>query len=246
MILWPAVDILGGKAVRLERGEFGTAKVYDLDPLEAAQRWLAEGARALHVVDLDGARTGRPANVEHIRRIGSASSVRLQVGGGLRTPTAIERAIDAGADRIVLGTSAYSDPALLDWALSKHAERVVVSLDARQGRIAGAGWLEQTELEPEQLIKDLERRGLRHLIYSSIERDGMLNGPDLEGIVRTASSTAASLIYSGGIASTGELEAIARLPHANIGGVIVGKALYERRFTVAQGQEILDRCTTSA
>ena len=245
MILWPAVDILGGQAVRLQRGEFGTATVYDQDPLEAAARWLAEGARALHVVDLDGARTGNPANLEHVRRIRSATEVPLQVGGGLRSAGAIERAIDAGADRIVLGTSAYSDPALLDEALGKHGERVVVSLDTRRGRIAGGGWLEQTELDPEALARGLERRGLRHIIYSSIDRDGMLEGPDLEGIERIASSSPAALIYSGGIASSRDLEAVAGLPHANLRGVIVGKALYERRFTVAEGQEALDRCTTS-
>ncbi len=246
MILWPAVDILGGKAVRLQRGEFGTATIYDQDPLEAAQRWLAEGARALHVVDLDGARTGSPANLEHIRRIRHATTVPLQAGGGLRSPSAIEQIIDAGVDRIVLGTSTYSDPELLDQALREHGERVVVSLDARQGRIAGAGWLEQTELTPEQLTQDLERRGLKHLIYSSIDRDGMLEGPDLEAIKRIASSSPAALIYSGGIASTQDLEAIAQIRQKNIEGVIVGKALYERRFTVAEGQETLDACTTSA
>lgn len=245
MILWPAVDVLGGKAVRLQRGEFGTATVYDQDPLEAAQRWLAEGAQALHVVDLDGARAGRPANLEQVSRIRSATEVPLQVGGGLRSADAIERALDAGADRIVLGTSAYSDPELLDEALAKHGERVVASLDTRQGRIAGGGWLEQTELDAEALAKDFERRGLRHIIYSNIDRDGMLEGPDLEGIDRIASSSRSALIYSGGIASPRDLEAVGGLPHANLEGVIVGKALYERRFTVAEGQEALDRCTTS-
>jgi phosphoribosylformimino-5-aminoimidazole carboxamide ribotide isomerase len=240
MILWPAVDILDGKAVRLERGRFGSETVYDLDPLEAAKRWLAEGARALHVVDLDGARSGSPVNLKQVERIASSANVPVQVGGGLRSAAAVTKALQSGADRVVIGTVAYTDPALLKALLAEHGERVTVSLDARQGRVAGAGWLDQTEVSPEHLAKQLSELGLRHLIYSSIDRDGTLAGPDLEGIARIAAATAACLSYSGGIASLQDLEALARSDHDNLDGVIVGKALYERRFTVAEGQAVLD------
>ncbi len=245
MILWPAIDILDGKAVRLERGRFGTETVYDQDPLEAARRWESGGARALHIVDLDGARSGTPENLSQVERIAGSVDLPLQVGGGLRSEQAAMDAVSAGADRIVLGTAAYANPKLLDSLLEAHRERVVVSLDVRGGRVAGAGWLEQTAITPQALIGNLESRGVRHLVYSSIERDGMLEGPDLQSLRPIARSINASLIYSGGISSLEDLEALARIGH-RLEGVIVGKALYERRFTVAAGQERLDRCTTSA
>ncbi len=139
MILWPAVDILGGKAVRLERGRFDTETVYDQDPLEAARRWAADGARALHIVDLDGARTGRPVNLEHVERIAKAVEVPVQVGGGLRSAAAVKSALDAGAQRVIIGTAAYTDLDLLRRLVDDHGEQVTVSLDARQGKLAGCG-----------------------------------------------------------------------------------------------------------
>jgi phosphoribosylformimino-5-aminoimidazole carboxamide ribotide isomerase len=241
MILWPAVDIRAGKAVRLERGRFETETVYDQDPLEAAKRWAAEGARALHVVDLDGARAGSPVNLKHVERIATATDLPVQMGGGLRTAAAVEQAIAAGAQRVILGTVAYADPELVTRLVAEYGEQVAVSLDARQGRLAGAGWLEQTDLTPEQLAAQLAQGGVRNLIYSNIDHDGMLAGPDLEGIARIAAATDAHLIYSGGIASLQDLEALTETDHDTLEGVIVGKALYERRFTVAEGQEALDR-----
>jgi phosphoribosylformimino-5-aminoimidazole carboxamide ribotide isomerase len=246
VILWPAVDIRGGKAVRLHRGRFEAETVYDQDPLEAAQRWVAEGALALHVVDLDGARTGAPVNLEHVERIAQGTNVPIQVGGGLRTNAAIQAVIDAGAERIVLGTAAYGDPDLLEELIENYGERVIVSLDARQGRVAAAGWLEQTELSPQQLATRLEKRGVQNFVYSSIDRDGTLAGPDLEGASKIAAAISGGLVYSGGIASLHDLEAIARLRQDRLEGVIVGTALYERCFTVGEGQETLNRCTTSA
>jgi phosphoribosylformimino-5-aminoimidazole carboxamide ribotide isomerase len=202
-----------------------------------------EGARALHVVDLDGARTGAPVNLDQVRRIARSTDVPVQVGGGLRTQAAIAAAIDAGAERIVLGTAAYRDPALLAEVIETHGERMVVSLDARGGQIAGAGWLERTALAPEQLATELEGRGVRHFVYSSIDRDGTLAGPDLESAHRLAAAVTGGLVYSGGIGSLADVEALAGL---RLEGVIVGKALYERRFTVGEAQQTLDRCTTSA
>jgi phosphoribosylformimino-5-aminoimidazole carboxamide ribotide isomerase len=240
MILLAAIDILDGKAVRLARGAFDERTVYDADPLEAARRWVAGGARALHLVDLDGARSGAPVNLEEIRRIVADAGVPVQVGGGLRTIEAVEDAVAAGAARIVLGTAAFRDVDLLDEAIARFGDRVVVSLDARDGKLAASGWLEQTDIPVESVIRRLGDRGVRRFVYSSIDRDGMLAGPDLDGTVRASNAVRGSLVYSGGVSSLEDLRALRGLRQVNLGGVIVGKALYEHRFTVGEGQAVLD------
>jgi phosphoribosylformimino-5-aminoimidazole carboxamide ribotide isomerase len=240
MILLPAIDILEGKAVRLARGAFDTKTEYDADPLDAARRWVGDGARGLHIVDLDGARTGAPANLAHVARITAELDVPVQLGGGLRTMTAVAEAISAGATRIVLGTAAYRDVDFLDEVIAKHEDRVVVSVDARNGRLAASAWTEQTEIPAESVIERLAGRGVRRFVYSSIERDGMLSGPDLDEVTRIAQSVRGSFIYSGGVSSLEDLEALAALRQVNLAGVIVGKALYERRFGVADAQRLLD------
>ena len=240
MILLPAIDILDGNAVRLDRGEFDARTEYDADPLEAARRWVDGGARALHVVDLDGARTGAPVNLRHVERIATALDVPVQLGGGLRSREAVEAAIGAGATRVVLGTAAYRDVDFLDEVLAAHRDRVVVSVDARAGRLAAAGWTEQTEVEVEPAIERLGRRGVRRFVFSSIDRDGMLSGPDLDAARRVAAAVRGSFVYSGGIATLDDLRALAALRQVNLHGVIVGKALYEGRFVVAEAQAALD------
>jgi len=239
MILLPAIDILKGRAVRLARGSFDEPTVYDADPLEAALRWVGSGARALHVVDLDGARSGAPVNLEHVRRITERAGVPVQLGGGLRSSQAIEDALAAGAERIVLGTAAYSDIDLLDEAVSRLGDRLVVSVDARDGRLAASGWIEQTDIPIESVLDGLGARGVRRFVYSSIDRDGMLAGPDLDGIRRVAQVVRGSFAYSGGISSLDDLRALAALRQVNLSGAIVGKALYEERFTVGEGQRAL-------
>jgi phosphoribosylformimino-5-aminoimidazole carboxamide ribotide isomerase len=241
MILLPAIDILGGKAVRLAQGDYDAKTVYHDDPLDAAKRWVADGARALHVVDLDGARSGTPSSLEQLARITSELDVPVQIGGGLRTVAAVSDAIEAGASRVVLGTAAYTDVDFLDAVIDEYGDRVVVSVDARNGRLARAGWTEQTELPVDAVIDRLGRRGVRRFVYSSIERDGMLSGPDLKAVRQIAQSLRGSFIYSGGISSLEDLKALAALRQVNLTGVIVGKALYEQRFTVDEGQA----CITS-
>jgi phosphoribosylformimino-5-aminoimidazole carboxamide ribotide isomerase len=240
MILLPAIDILEGKAVRLARGDFDQRTVYDADPLTAAQRWAAAGARALHVVDLDGARAGAPANLKHVRRIAAGVSIPVQVGGGLRTAEAVRDALAAGATRVILGTAAYTDVDFLDEVLAEHRERVVVSVDARHGRLASSGWTTQTEIPAEAVIESLGRRGVARFVYSSIERDGMLTGPDLDEVARIAAAVRGTFVYSGGISSVEDLRGLAELRQVNLTGVIVGKALYEGRLDVAAGQAALD------
>lgn len=241
MILLPAIDIIDGKAVRLLQGDFAQQTDYDADPLDAARRWVDAGARALHVVDLDGARSGSPANVEHVARITSALGVPVEVGGGLRSLAAVRAVAEAGAASVILGTAAFRDPEFLDAAVAEYGDRVVVSIDARGGRVAAAGWTEQTDLTVADALEDLQSRGVRRFVYSNIDRDGMLTGPDLDGARAFAEGVQGSFVYSGGIGELGDLEALAQLHEPKLSGVIVGKAIYERRFDVGEAQRLLDR-----
>jgi phosphoribosylformimino-5-aminoimidazole carboxamide ribotide isomerase len=234
MNLYPAIDILGGKAVRLTKGDFDAGKVYDEDPLGAARAWVKQGASRLHVVDLDGARSGLPVNLGHLSRISSELDVPVQFGGGLRTLKAIEDALAAGAQRAILGTAAFTEPDLLSEALSSWPARVLVSVDVRGGRVATEGWTETVEGGLEDVMRQLGARGARELVYTNVDRDGMLQGPDLEEVRRVARATQGSIIYSGGIGTLADLEGLVALGEPALEGVIVGKALYERRFTVEQ------------
>ena len=240
MILLPAIDILEGRAVRLAQGAFDARTDYDPDPLAAAQRWAEQGARALHVVDLDGARAGTPANLEHVERIVRETGLPVQVGGGLRSMDAVAAAVRAGATRVVLGTAALTDVDFLDEALGRYGERVVVSLDARDGKLAAAGWTVQTDLPAVEVVGRLGDRGVRRFVLSSVERDGMLSGPDLEAAQAFAAAVRGSFVLSGGVATLEDLRALRDLRQVNLSGVIVGKALYEGRFSVAEAQAALD------
>ena len=239
MILYPAIDIRDGKAVRLTQGDFAQETVYDADPLSAARAWVEGGARWLHVVDLDGARDGRPANLGHLERIAGELGVPVQFGGGLRSLESIAAALAAGAERVILGTAAFADVDFLDDAVAEHGDRVTVSVDVRGGHVASSGWKEQTQMEASAVIEHLQRRGVKRLVYSSIERDGMLTGPDLDEVRRVAEAVRGTFIYSGGIGTLEDLRALAGLRQVNLAGVIVGKALYERRFDVAQARAAL-------
>ena len=240
MKLYPAIDMLDGKAVRLVKGDFEAKKVYDEDPLSAARGWVAAGARFLHVVDLDGARAGAPVNIDHLERIVSNLGVPVQFGGGLRSLAAIQEAIEAGAERVILGTAAFTDPTLLESALERWPGRVLVSVDVRGGHVATAGWTETSETSGEQVIGQLWERGAGELVYTNVDRDGMLEGPDLEEVARVAEVVPGSFVYSGGIGALTDLEGLAALKAPTLAGVIVGKALYERRFTVAEARAVLD------
>lgn len=243
MKLYPAIDILDGKAVRLVKGNFDARKVYDEDPLAAAAIWAGEGAEQLHVVDLDGARYGTPRNFEHLRRMAQALAVPIQFGGGLRTLQAISGALESGADRVVLGTAAFTDSELLDEALTRWPGRIVVSVDVRGGRVATAGWTKTVSMSPEQAIGQLWQRGAGELVYTNVDRDGMLTGPDLGEVADIAKAVRGSFIYSGGIGGLKDLERLASLGASSLAGVIAGKALYEKRFTVPEGRAALDQAT---
>ncbi|MFL5819684.1 MAG: 1-(5-phosphoribosyl)-5-[(5-phosphoribosylamino)methylideneamino]imidazole-4-carboxamide isomerase [Solirubrobacteraceae bacterium] len=241
MELYPAIDIRHDRAVRLRRGRFDQQTVYASDPLDAARAWVEAGAGRLHVVDLDGAREGRPVALSHVRRIASQLGVPVQYGGGLRTLESVSAALDAGAARVVLGTAAHRDPQLLDAALEHHRGRLAVAVDVRGGRLAIRGWTETTELGGHQVVQRLRRRGVETIVYTDTERDGTLEGPDLDEVADVAGAAGGGrLIYSGGVGTLADLERLAALESRALDGVIVGKALYEGRFTVEEAQAALN------
>jgi phosphoribosylformimino-5-aminoimidazole carboxamide ribotide isomerase len=193
------------------------------------------------VVDLDGARSGTPANLAHVRRIADAVDVELQVGGGLRDDDAVAAVLDAGATRAVLGTAALRDPGFAERMLARHGpQRIVVSVDARAGMVATAGWTQTTQLSAEEVLATLTERGVEQFVYSSIDRDGLLTGPDLDEVRRISSAGGAEIVYSGGVRSVADCAALAGLGAPTLAGVIVGTALFEGRLTVAAAQAALD------
>lgn len=240
MILLPAVDIRDGRAVRLRQGDFDDETVYADDPLAAARSFVEAGARFLHVVDLDGAREGEPVNLHHVERIAGEVDVPVELGGGLRSIASIRRALAAGAARVVLGTAAFTDPELLDEALSAFTSRILVGVDVRGGQVAVAGWTRETQARGEEAIRRLRQQGATRFVYTNVDRDGMLEGPDLDEIRRVSEAVRGRFLYSGGIGSIEDLEALRDLRLVNLAGVISGKALYEGRFTVREAQAVIE------
>jgi phosphoribosylformimino-5-aminoimidazole carboxamide ribotide isomerase len=241
VILYPAIDIRGGQAVRLLQGDYARETTYDIDPVDAAVRWAGEGAEYLHVVDLDGAKAGAPKNLEAVRRIAAAVDCPIQVGGGLRDAESVASILDAGAERVVIGTAALRDPAFLAGALEKHADRVVVSVDARDGKVALSGWTEAGEEGVVEAVAELSSRGVARFLCTAIEVDGTMEGPALGELNQIAAVTEAHVIASGGVGDLSHLDSLTREAAPNIEGAIVGRALYERRFTVAEAVATLKR-----
>lgn len=240
MIFLPAVDIRDGKAVRLHKGHFDEETIYADDPLEAARSFVEAGATFLHVVDLDGARDGKPANLHHLQRITNLLDVPVQYGGGLRSIQSLRAALAAGAQRVVLGTAAFTDPEFLDEALAAFGARVLVAVDVREGHVSVAGWTKQTQMLPEDVIRRMQARGVMRFAYTNVDRDGTLDGPDLDEIGRISQAVRGRFLYSGGIAKLEDLEALRSLRLLNLAGVISGKALYEGRFSVREARQVLE------
>ena len=234
MKLYPAIDILGGKAVRLRQGSYDESTVYEDSPLAAALAWAEAGARALHVVDLDGARSGEPVNIDRVREITSAVDLPLQLGGGLRSEQSFDQALAAGASKVILGTAALQDPSLLDRLIARDASRLIVSVDSRAGIAAVSGWEQSGEVDALSALAALQARGVERLIVSDIEVDGTMAGPNLEQIIATGKVLSIPFIYSGGVGTLDDLSAIAGVAPKNLDGVIVGKALYDGAFTIEQ------------
>jgi len=239
VILYPAIDIRGGRAVRLLQGDYERETAYDADPVDAAMRWAGEGAQFLHVVDLDGAKAGGPQNLDVVQRIAAAVACPIQVGGGLRGSVAIDAALEAGAERVVIGTAALRDPEFLGTAIDAHGDRIVVSVDARDGRVALEGWTEEGGEGVVEAVRALSDRGVARFLCTAIEVDGTMEGPALGELRAIAASTDAQVIASGGVGKLADLEALAREAAPNVEGVVVGRALYEQRFSVAEATAAL-------
>ncbi|HET7264396.1 MAG TPA: 1-(5-phosphoribosyl)-5-[(5-phosphoribosylamino)methylideneamino]imidazole-4-carboxamide isomerase [bacterium] len=227
MLVLPAVDIRGGKAVRLIQGERRRERVYDDDPVAAARRWTSAGARWLHVVDLDGAFAGSPGNPDAVGRILAEAGVPVEVGGGVRDLATIERLLDAGAARVILGTAAVSAPELLRAACARFGGRIAAAIDARDGRVVTEGWTAATPLTVAEAAARVVGAGARRIVYTDTRRDGMLGGPDVASLEPFLAAAAVPVIVAGGVTSAGDLRRLRRLEPAGLEGAVVGRALYE-------------------
>lgn len=239
MTIIPAVDIRGGRCVRLLQGRFDAETVYGDDPAAMAERWASEGAERLHVVDLDGASDGSPRNRSAVTAILTRVKVPVQVGGGVRDLATIEEYVAAGADRIVLGTRAALDSGFLRDACGRFPGRIVVAVDAKDGRVAVRGWVEATDRSALDVARDAARAGAAAVLYTDIRRDGMQEGPNLEALTAVTGVTSTPVIASGGVATTAHIRALARIK--GVEAVIVGQALYRGalslRDAIAAGRE---------
>jgi phosphoribosylformimino-5-aminoimidazole carboxamide ribotide isomerase len=234
----PAVDIRGGRCVRLAQGDFAREMVYAEDPVAMAELWAAQGAPRLHVVDLDGARAGSPQNADVIRRLLAAARVPVQVGGGIRTPAAARRLLDQGADRVVVGSAVAEEPARIgEWLAEVGPERLVVGVDARQGRVAIHGWVDTTALDVLAFCAALADAGVRRILYTDIARDGMLQGPNVDATRAIVARGRLAVLASGGVS---RLDHLAQLADAGAEGAIVGTALYAGRFSLAEALAYLE------
>ena len=238
--LYPAIDLQGGKAVRLRQGDFAQTTVFSDDPVDQARRFADEGAQSLHVVDLDGALAGEPVHAALVASIAAAFPGTVHLGGGLRSRAAIETALATGVDRVVVGTAVVDDADLLAWAIDRLGDGLVVALDARQGKVATHGWTQITDRDAVQVATGLVTMGVRRLAYTDIGRDGTLGGPNIAAMKRLSEAAPPlRLIASGGISSLDDLARLRDLDVANMDGIIVGRALYEGRFTVSEALDVL-------
>lgn len=238
--LFPAIDLQGGKAVRLIQGDFAASTTFHTDPVAQAQAFADSGATALHVVDLDGAREGEPVHAPLIAEIANRFPGEVQLGGGLRTRAAIETAMATGVSRIVLGTAALQDRDLLEWAVERLEGGLAVAIDARDGKVATHGWTRVSDRDATTLAADLVATGVRRLIYTDIGRDGMLSGPNIGALRRMAEAAPPlRIVASGGISCLDDLVALRDSAIPNLAGVIVGRALYDGRFTVPEALDAL-------
>ncbi len=238
MIILPAIDIKDGHCVRLYQGDYAQVTTYDADPVQVALRWQDAGASWLHIVDLDGAAQGSPANIDLIERIREATTLHIEVGGGMRSLAHIEQILALGVDRVILGTVAITNRALLQEALTRWGEQIVVGLDARDGWVAISGWRETSQVRAVTLAAELCAAGVRRFVYTDISRDGALTGPNLPALKEMQQSISCALIASGGVSSLEDLQALAQL---EVEGAIVGKAIYTGDVDLAVAVREIER-----
>jgi len=244
VIVYPAIDIYQGRAVRMTRGDFATVEEVAPSPLDAARKLVAEGAEWLHIVDLDGSRTGTPENLDQIRAIANRFTVKIQAGGGIRDFDTAEAFAEAGASRIVVGTAAIEDPELIGRLVDRHADGLAVSVDARNGMVTTTGWTETTDMRAVDLMQRLAVTGVPIVIYTNVSIDGTLQGLDLPSTEAVARAFGGDVIYSGGVGSLDDIRRLAKLRHRGLRGVIVGRAIYLGRFTLGDAMRAARDGTT--
>lgn len=232
--LIPAIDIRGGKCVRLQQGDYSRETVFGEDPVEMARRWEGEGGARLHVVDLDAARSGQPENLRIVEKIAAALSIPVQMGGGVRNREAVQRTLEAGVQRAIIGTAAAADPDAARALFSEFGDRLILGVDARDGKVAVAGWEQTTSWEALDLAREMAAAGARRLIFTDIATDGMGTGPSLESTRRLAVALDIPVIASGGVGAPEDVLAVAALEASGVEGVIVGKALYTGAVRLAE------------
>jgi len=222
----PAIDLLEGRCVRLYQGDYGQSQVFNENPVEVAQQWVEQGATRLHVVDLDGAKQGHPVNTDIIAAIVQAVGIPVQVGGGLRDRAGVTQLLDTGIERVILGTAAVENQPFVAQLCQEFPSKIVVGIDARQGKVATRGWLETSEVVATELAQQMTNLGVAAIIYTDIHRDGTLVGPNLDTLRELASKVSIPVIASGGVSSITDLLSLLALEPLGVNGVIVGRALY--------------------
>ena len=239
MILFPAIDLKNGEAVRLEQGDMARATIFHRDPAEQARTFAAQGFKYLHIVDLDGAFAGRPMNAGAVERILSAVKIPVQLGGGIRDRATIEAWLGKGVARVIIGTAAVRDPALVKEAAKAFPGRVAVGLDARDGKVAVEGWAQTSELAALEIARRFEDAGVAAIVYTDIARDGMLKGLNLDATIALADALSIPVIASGGFASLDDVRALLAARAQKLAGAIVGRALYDGRLDAAEALKLI-------
>lgn len=238
MQIWPAIDILEGKCVRLAQGDYDRKTVYGMNPADMAARWVADGAKCLHLVDLDGARDGSSINRQAVAEIVVAFDVQCQLGGGIRDEETINDYLELGVQRLVIGTKALKDPKWFIQMCEKYPNRLVVGIDARNGRVATDGWMEVSKRKATDLAKEIAQQPIAGLVYTDISRDGMLSGPNFAALAEVINSVAVPVIASGGVTTANDVSELAAL---NADGCIIGKSLYEGKLSLTDAMNAARR-----
>ncbi|KNH24218.1 MULTISPECIES: 1-(5-phosphoribosyl)-5-[(5-phosphoribosylamino)methylideneamino]imidazole-4-carboxamide isomerase [Priestia] len=237
--IYPAIDMRGGKCVRLLQGDYSKETVYGDSPVDMATQFASEGAQWIHMVDLDGAKAAKRVNDEFVLGVKKKLDVSVQIGGGIRSEADVAYYLENGIDRVILGSAAISNPEFVKKMLKEYGARIAIGIDARDGYVATEGWVETSTIKATELGKELANAGAETFIFTDISTDGMLSGPNVEGIVEMAKATGKGVIASGGVSKLADLDALKKYEADGVIGAIVGKALYTNKFTVAEAlQEV--------
>lgn len=241
MQIIPAIDLKGGNCVRLEQGEMDRETLFSANPTNVAIHWESLGAKMLHIVDLDGAITGKPQNRDAICQILKSVAIPLQLGGGIRDIETMENYLSLGIKRVILGTTAYQQPSLLNEVCQKFPNRILVSIDARDGKVAISGWKETTSKKATDLVKNLEDKGVEAIVFTDIKRDGMMKGPNITSIKEMADATRIPIIASGGVTTLKHIKELIDLEDSGVEGIIIGRALYEDSIDLKEALELVSK-----